>query len=75
MPGLDVESGDFGGNWYARDLAYGTDSLIENLAGEMYVCMSEWVEEDVRAGGFDSLLSLALHNVVASYCFFVFCST
>lgn len=35
VPGLDLESGDFGGSWYARDLAYGADSLIENLAGEL----------------------------------------
>ena len=35
VPDLDLGSGEFGGNWYARDLAYGADSLIENLAGEM----------------------------------------
>lgn len=35
VPDLNLGSGDFGGNWYARDLAYGADSLIENLAGEM----------------------------------------
>lgn len=28
------DNGDWGGNWYARDLAYGSDTLVENLAGE-----------------------------------------
>lgn len=31
----DLDSDDFGGNWYARDLAYGFDTLLENLAGEV----------------------------------------
>lgn len=30
----ELDSGDFGGNWYARDLPYGFDTLLENLAGE-----------------------------------------
>lgn len=29
----DLDTGEFGGNWFARDLAYGFDTLIENLAG------------------------------------------
>lgn len=29
----DLDTGDFGGQWYARDLAYGYDTLVENLAG------------------------------------------
>lgn len=29
------DNGDWGGNWYARDLAYGFDTLVENVAGEM----------------------------------------
>lgn len=31
----DMDSGDFGGNWYMRDLEYGFDSLLENLSGIM----------------------------------------
>eukprot|EP00752_Nemacystus_decipiens_P001793 g1732.t1 len=31
VPGLDLDNGDWGGNWYARDLEYGFDSLVENL--------------------------------------------
>ncbi|CAM9792370.1 unnamed protein product, partial [Hapterophycus canaliculatus] len=34
VPDLDVDGGDFGGNWYVRELSYGFDTLIENLAGE-----------------------------------------
>lgn len=34
VPEFDCE--DFGGNWYARDLNYGFDTLIENLSGEDY---------------------------------------
>lgn len=30
----DLDTGEFGGNWYARDLPYGFDTLIENLVGE-----------------------------------------
>ncbi|CAN0062049.1 unnamed protein product, partial [Laminaria digitata] len=28
----DMDSEDFGGNWYARELPYGFDTLLENLA-------------------------------------------
>lgn len=28
------DNGDWGGNWYARDLMYGFDTLVENVAGE-----------------------------------------
>eukprot|EP00903_Cladosiphon_okamuranus_P006404 g6269.t1 len=35
VPGLDL--GDFGGNWYARDLAYGADTLLENLADPAHI--------------------------------------
>ncbi|CAM9418597.1 unnamed protein product [Ectocarpus fasciculatus] len=37
VPGLDFGSGDFGGNWYCRKLAYGFDTLIENLADPAHV--------------------------------------
>lgn len=30
----DMDSDDFGGSWYARDMPYGVDTLMENLAGE-----------------------------------------
>lgn len=30
----DLDTGEFGGNWFARDLPYGVDTLIENLCGE-----------------------------------------
>lgn len=32
----EFDSEDFGGNWYARDLNYGFDTLIENFSGEKY---------------------------------------
>lgn len=35
VPGLDPDLGGFGGNWYARDVTYGADTLVENLVGEM----------------------------------------
>ena len=35
VPDLDLGEGEFGGNWHARDLAYGADSLIQTLAGEI----------------------------------------
>lgn len=28
------DNGDWGGEWYARDMAYGFDTLMENVAGE-----------------------------------------
>eukprot|EP00752_Nemacystus_decipiens_P014318 g12737.t1 len=37
VPGLDLESGEFGGNWFSRDLAYGADSLVENLVDPAHV--------------------------------------
>lgn len=30
----DLNTGEFGGQWYARDLPYGFDTLVENLVGE-----------------------------------------
>lgn len=35
VPDVDIDSGEFGGQWYARDLSYGADTLIENLVGEL----------------------------------------
>lgn len=29
-----MDNPDFGGNWYVRDLPYGFDTLVENLAGK-----------------------------------------
>ena len=31
----DMDSGDFGGSWFMRDLEYGYDTLIENLSGKI----------------------------------------
>lgn len=33
----DLDTGEFGGNWYARDLPYGFDTLIENLVDPAHV--------------------------------------
>lgn len=30
----ELDSGGFGGDWYARDLPYGYDTLVENLVGK-----------------------------------------
>ncbi|CAM9572230.1 unnamed protein product, partial [Laminaria digitata] len=33
----ELDTGEFGGNWYARDLPYGFDTLIENLIDPAHV--------------------------------------
>lgn len=35
----DLDTGDFGGNWYMRDLEYGYDTLIENLSGNISIVL------------------------------------
>ncbi|CAM9819899.1 unnamed protein product, partial [Ectocarpus sp. 4 AP-2014] len=37
VPNLDLDNGDWGGNWYARDLAYGYDTLVENLVDPAHI--------------------------------------
>ncbi|CAB1112705.1 unnamed protein product [Ectocarpus sp. CCAP 1310/34] len=37
VPNLDLDNGDWGSNWYARDLAYGFDTLVENLVDPAHI--------------------------------------
>ncbi|CAM9927265.1 unnamed protein product [Scytosiphon promiscuus] len=48
---LDLENGEWGGNWYARDLAYGHDTLLENLIDPAHLPFAHHGVISQRANG------------------------